>query len=994
MKRQIRLSDQIVLSCVASGGSWTRPYEDGAKQISSSEALVDNARVIPFGTPFIPALAKDIVNAGRANDYSPLRRESDDVFVGAKNFSPLRKSGDIDQAERHDFSRTLVVFPGRRPALFLRREIARLVGGVFVPPQVLSMDAWMAQCATITADEKEIGGLDAAYAIFTLARDHAPDVLKHHQGFAAFLPWAREIFDIFEQAECELVPDERFERLTAHAEIGFALPPHIVELLARLGDLKRRLYASFAEKKIVTQGMRYRRAAENPVFADHERVIIANPSYFSAAEETVVRAYLAKGHTMIMLHGSAEEDNVIADLAKRTGIDASGPHGAHAGEIILHKAVGVQGQAVIARECVRNAAEHERTLVLLPAPDSLVPVVSEVSAVVSDMNVSLGYPVTRSALYALCTALFDLVSSRKGDAWYTKDYLAVVAHPLVKNLVFSDARDGSSLTRIAVHTSESVLTQTRTHDVAGAAFVSQDELESNEEIRDALAKAAVAQGLAAETFGGIMVSLHREVIAPWLAMRDVRGLAAAVKGLIGVLAARGTLKAYAVNEKCAEALLSFADECETAACGAEVFDIDALRAVFDETLRKTVSPFKGSPLKGLQVLGVMEARSLDFDEIVILDANEGVLPSLRRDHPLIPADALVQLGLKRIAEDERLQAYAFTRLLSSAKRVHLIYDDDDQKRRSRFVERIVWVHEQHANKIGVMPAATVRFANVPDARLPQVHKSPAVLAALSDMTFTPSMLDAYVRCPLCFYYRSVLKLREKEELADEPDSRAIGTLLHGFLEDAFRPLVGKDFELNGTFERHFWDCFDRKFREPVRRRMRAASFLVERVAEEKMRRFLAAERERGVAQIVALEHDLKGTIPSPMGPICVFGRADRIDRLTDGQLMVVDYKSGSAKKFQTTLDLSTRDAIKESRLKTQLPIYAYLAGQEFAAVYPNACLYDLRGSDISVKLFESQPQDFATGVQPYLDAIATLVREIRDPNLPFVKDDENVHRCV
>lgn len=142
---------------------------------------------------------------------------------------------------------------------------------------------------------------------------------------------------------------------------------------------------------------------------------------------------------------------------------------------------------------------------------------------------------------------------------------------------------------------------------------------------------------------------------PWLEIADLAGLSAALRATIRTLARRGTLKRYAVNEKCAQAVLDFADAADASSCAHERFDADALRLVFDETLSRTVSPFVGrSPLKAAASPRRYGARSLDFDDIVVLDVNEGVLPSLRRDHPLIPADALVQLGLRRVIEDEKV----------------------------------------------------------------------------------------------------------------------------------------------------------------------------------------------------------------------------------------------------------------------------------------------------------------------------------------------------
>ncbi len=203
-------------------------------------------------------------------------------------------------------------------------------------------------------------------------------------------------------------------------------------------------------------------------------------------------------------------------------------------------------------------------------------------------------------------------------------------------------------------------------------------------------------------------------------------------------------------------------------------DAAGLAAMVRSHFRGRTIRFEGSPLQGVQVMGPLEFRGLSFDEIVILDALEGVLPGTMKYDPVLPADIRAIFGLRDYGDWETVYAFNFFAMLGSAKRVHVLYprksEDGKECERSRFIERIAYAVEK---KNGQAPAASplsLPFGILP-RELRTAAKDQAVRERLGAIALSPSSLEAFVKCPLQFYFSRVLGLKEREEVAPETRGR-------------------------------------------------------------------------------------------------------------------------------------------------------------------------------------------------------------------------------
>jgi CRISPR/Cas system-associated exonuclease Cas4 (RecB family) len=459
---------------------------------------------------------------------------------------------------------------------------------------------------------------------------------------------------------------------------------------------------------------------------------------------------------------------------------------------------------------------------------------------------------------------------------------------------------------------------------------------------------------------------------------------------------------YRLNSKVIERIYDMIDELKCSEFRDQKFTSDEIFRIFTGKLEDEKINFAGSPLKGLQVLGLLETRSLTFKNIIIMDANEGLLPRVRVYEPLIPRQVMDSLGLKRLKDEEEVEKYHFSRLVSGAQDVYFVYDDDPEKERSRFLEEIIWQKQKESNDLPAFGETRARF-NVNVARQPEpaaVKDEKIVQYLQNDFVFSPSSIDTYLHCPLQFYYQYVLRLREKDDQLAEPESKDVGTVVHELLEEAFKDSLGREPVIDKKFEQKFWDLFRDIFDKKIRNRISAEAFMIEDLMRHRLELFLKKEKEkdgsRGVKKILSLEQDVGRKRTDFLGsPLYFSFRIDRVDELADGSLLVIDYKTGlsakapnGSKGLQKMHDEMNRETIKKGVKSFQLPIYYHFISQEYKDKPLNAALYLIQRPDkleYFIKKKDLYHPERVMGM--CLDALKFIINELLDPAKLFEADE-------
>ena len=903
-----------------------------------------------------------------------------------------------------DLSRIACVFGGRRPGMFLRRELAERVNKAYLPPRIFSMDELVDHLVSDGGFLRNAIDLDACYSLYRLAKEHAPAIVKGRDTFAEFLPWSREIISFIEQLDLEDIADEKLAGVQKSAAIGFEIPENINSMLEHIVRLRELYHADMLKRRQRSRGMKYLQASrdvgENKLDG-FDKVIFANFFYLHASEQKIIKTLCDTGRGVCVFQGSSRVWPVLSKNFKIFGVDVAVEDGVSPGENVLHFYQGfdMHSQICLAREILKKIDDKRNTVIVLPRPESVVPLLTEISPLLQECNVSLGYPLQRSVLFGLFDHLCRMRESRKDDKYYARDYLNVLKHPLIKNLKLGP---DMTVTRVLVHKIEELLQGQAESDISGSLFISLEDIENEPQVYnlslELLGNTKFCGG--AKELRQILKTLHDELLRVWDGIDDFRGFARALALFLDTLAGKSRLVEYPLNVKAMERLFELAEEFKALSFGVEKFGEDALWSVFLQKLRGEVLSFSGSPLRGTQILGLMETRSLNFDNVIVMDANEGVLPKLKIYEPLIPREVMLQLGLNRLEKEEEIQRYQFMRLLASASNVHLIYEENQKKERSRFIEELIWNKQKKENRLDVITIPRAAFCMSVSAPRQEIPKTREIVERLRKATYSASRLNVYLECPMKFYFRYVLGLQEKNNLLDDPEADSVGTFIHGLLEDTFKRFEGNRPVIDAAFKKYFFQVLEEKFARDIARRMKSDSFLLLGIVRSRLEKFLESEKDRDVKKIIGLEQDFYGTMFLRGEERKFRYTADRVDELADGSVVIIDYKTGSTDRRPKGLDglagmEMTRESIKNNLRSFQLPLYYYFVAKEFPNAIVNAELYSLRTMERAAFINQGDYSRREELMRICVQALEAVFAEMFDIDRPFTadRDEAGCQRC-
>ncbi len=904
-------------------------------------------------------------------------------------------------AAGRDPGRLAVVFGGKRPAHFLKRELARRAGGAFMPPRFYTMDEFMNELANVTGELRAASDLEDRFTLYSLARDLAPELLQGRETFAKFLPWAGDILDFINQLDLEDVGPAALTPIQESARIGYPVPENINRMLEKVLTLRDVFHARLKEAGRTTRGGQYRRAARNAGAWDasrYDEIIFANFFYFHKTEAGVVRQLHAADKATLIFQGDQRKWRVLEHIAGQFGCELK--EGVVptpvSFDLKIYTAADTHAGAAMVRDILAGIVDKHRTVVVLPDTEALVPLLSALPLEADGFNVSMGYPLRRGSLYLLLQAVFQAQLSGKDGRYYARDYLALLRHPFVKNLQWEGRAEGAAAMRVLVHKIEEVLKGRLSGATSGSSFLALEDIFEDRIIFEEAAATLAGMGLDGrrDSLAGMLRGIHRIFLEAWEGVSSLASFALALEPLLDETSRRSTMGHYPLNLNIAARMYEVCAQFREASFSGESFAQEDLFRIFEENAGAQMVRFKGTPLKGLQILGLEETRSLDFDHVIVMDVNEGVLPSIRVRASLIPREVMGQLDLDSLRLEEEIQRYQFMRLVSSARSVHLVCQKNKEKEPSRFLEELVWEKQVRDGKPDHFPAVRAGFAVRADQRPRAAAKTPAMIRFLQGFSYSASSVNAYLANPYTFYTDYVLGLRESDDLLDEPDAVLIGNFMHGLLEELYKPLEGHTPDFGDTFEKRLWSVFNRRFEEVLARRMRAQAFLVRGVMEHKLRAFLDVERERaaGIRLILGLEKEYTARIVLPPGEFRFKARIDRVEEDSAGGILVLDYKTGTADDVPPPVlalpPEAGRREIFEAVGSFQLPLYVHMMAEAYPGRRIEAGLYSLREARLRTISRDKTPMP-APDIfgAPYKDALGRVMAEILDPARPFVDDE-------
>ncbi|MCM8794160.1 MAG: PD-(D/E)XK nuclease family protein, partial [Candidatus Omnitrophica bacterium] len=854
---------------------------------------------------------------------------------------------------------------------------------------------------------RKISLLDGAYILYELAKRITPEILQKRENFSRFLPWAEEIIFFFEQLDLEEIENVALKSLELKAGIGYDVPEEVNRLLVNILKL-REAYSDYLERRnLYSRGRIYFLAAKQIAeieLSEFEEIFFCGLFYLHKSEIEIIKNIYLQGKATLFFQGNMEEWPSLKRVAQEIAMDIK-PEKDYSSDFTLSIQAGVDlhSEVCLVREIIKGIDDLDDTVIILPEASALIPLISEITAWVKDYNVSLGYPLRRSALYSLFQKIFKAQETREEGFYYTPDYLKLISHPLVKNL---SLEKDATFTRILVHNIEEALRGEKNSPLGGSLFVKLADIENCALIYDGALETMRGMGVSFDWYRlrKMLKEIHQIFFRFWEEINNFQEFSLFLEKFMDFILRYGFLDLYPLNLKMAERIFLLIEEFKNAEFREMPFTPEEIFAIFQERLERELVSFSGSPLKGLQILGLLETRSLSFKNVLVMDVNEAVLPKLSVYEPLIPREILISLGINRLEKEEEIQRYHFKRIISSAKNVFLIYQRREDREKSRFIEELIWEKQKKLKSWEVISIPQAYFKTCVLPKKAEVEKNGDILGYLKEMEYSASSLNTYLHCPLKFYYQYVLGLEERGDVFDEPEGQDIGRFIHELLAETFSCFVGREVFIDDKFREYFFKVLEKRFNETFQNRMKSDAFLMEEVIRFRMEHFLNNEANREIKEIVCLEKTFKGKIKFADFNFRFQAIVDRMDKLSDGTFLIIDYKTGASdimpqQKEKIEAQGFERKMLKKTIKSFQLPLYLYIVNNDkkYKGEEINAGFYYLRDlprrEGISLLLSKKELEDKEEIMQIYLKAIESLLGEILNPGIPFQADEEDTYQC-
>lgn len=877
-----------------------------------------------------------------------------------------------------DFSKTVVVLPGNRPKLFFKKAFQRRIKNRILP-RFISIDEFIT----------EISGLRPVSQIklWFSAYESYRKITDEPNEFDVFLNWIQTLLKDFDDINSALInPHEIFDYLVSaerikkwgqeNLETGSSqmMGKHLFFWKMAKG-LFFELNKDLLNENSGYRGLIYRQAANklpDYIMQASEEFVFVGLNALSNAERKIVFELQNSGKARCYwdsdryyLEGTEQEAGVFLRQYKASAKEWNWEFDVFSKEKSVRvTGVGKRvGQAKYLHGLLSEIPENEisETAVVL-ADETLLPaVLSSIPEQVSRVNITMGFPLNKSSMAYFFRSVFELQMNceklGKGSAYYFKNVIQVL-----NNTIFKETHDRSRKLSHQIRVGNMIFTKPE--------FL-QNQLEQS-----------------------IYAALFEVPDSPKSFVKNIGKW-------IGEQMRNPEIKTSEIDR---EYLYRFGElfaqlESELARYFQFVQDFQSLNLFYNRLLQTESLSFVGEPLEGLQILGLLETRLLDFKNVIITSVNDGILPPGRLENSFIPYDIRREMGMNTYNENDAVYAYHFYRLLQRAEKINLLYnmeaDGLDSGEKSRFIHQLE-IESPHQVRSEIASAEFV----FPEQKLIEIPKTKSVVETLSDWAgkgISPSSLSSYIRNPVLFYEQKILGVKEFEEAEEIVGARVMGNIIHNTLEELYQPVLGKVLareDFDGLFEK-LGSVFENHFQKEYKNIdfQRGKNYLIYQIAHSFVENVLKNDKDLATKSelvIHQLEQELSADFElNEHQKVKLNGKIDRIDSV-NGIKRIIDYKTGGVKDDKLKL---TSDKLEKVFSETdfdkafQLLIYAHL----FFANYENQSvqfgIYPLKFPKKGVLILNFDGNSELTDEILNLTRsnLRSLIEEILDPEIPFIE---------
>ncbi len=909
-----------------------------------------------------------------------------------------------DLQNKHvNLSSITFILPSKRAGIFLKNQLTQVVKETIFSPEILSIEEFVEDLSEL----KTISNTELLFEFYNTYIQLTPK--DQQESFESFSKWGQILIQDFNEIDRYLIPQKNiFNYLSAIQDLShWSLEINKTDFIKNYLSFWNKIftyYSHFTEqlllKKSGYQGLIYREAVENL-----EAYIQNNPNKdhvflgfnaLNSSEETIFQELLQNGHAKI--YWDIDEvfmNNSIHDAGlftrshknkwhyfKKNNFDWITNNYSREKNISVYGIPKNIGQAKYIGSILKNLKQGNdslnNTAVVLGDENLLIPVLNSLPSNINALNITMGFPLKSIPLASLFEHLFHL-HKNQSHSFYYNDIIILVSHQFLRPLFYVNGIDYASKLIETIEANNLI-------------YLSVERLKE------------ITEAQCNSTIDLLFLKWHETINE---ALKNCSKLILSIKTYLDENKASNLLSLeylFRFNELFNELTLLNSKY-------KHIHDISTLYSIFKELLSTETLDFKGEPLQGLQIMGMLESRVLDFETVIISSVNEGILPAGKSNNSFIPYDVKVENKLPTYKEKDAVYTYHFYRLLQRAKNIFILYNTEADVviggEKSRFITQLEYEDIHKLSYHLITPKVPI-IINTPNSitKTQEVIESIKIIAQKG---FSPSSLANYIRNPIDFYYQKILNIKEYDEAEETVAANTLGTVIHNTLEDFYKPFIDnfltveniKEMKLliEKTVTYHFKDVYKEGDLS------KGKNLIIYEIAKRYVSNFLDLEitdlKKGNQIKIVAIETDnfIEIEIPELNFPVKIKGKIDRIDEY-NGIIRIVDYKTG--KVDQNEVEIINWDDIttdyKKFGKSFQILTYACMMHMSGNMKLPiEAGIFSFKNLKSGFLKFAKKDRSGAYAKKDALITVETLnyfsiqlknlILEICNPNIPFTEKE-------
>lgn len=877
----------------------------------------------------------------------------------------------------NSFEDVVFVLPSNRSIRTTRKILAQKLNAPIFSPRMVSVEQLMTQISGLSS----LSEIEQQLELYTVYQTLNA---KEQDTFSGFRAWSNMALGDFNEIDRYLVnPQKLFNHVVAIERIKNWNPNteqttlilNYTEFSKKLAELYSTFKRKLLTKENASQGLHYRIASDKieqfAIENSHIKFLFIGLNALNEAEKLIIDQLLQHSNSQIYWD---LDQHFYRDSIHEAGYFIRKNHtffAKHADQQNLKSNRGYlekhhisitgtpknNSQAQLVGKILRNIHNTEKPIALVLADETLLPLVlNALPKNIEAYNVSMGYPLNLTQTAKFLISVLRLNQNQTEKGYYHKDILSFLSLSTTNQLI------------------EKSLISSFTKNIKSDNIIYIKPRELKEELGEGNPTLLFLDSPKPKTF----ISTVFEILQ---------------------ILSNKTNTSLLEKEAISQFHQFFSDYESNLEPYVFLNQFKSLESLLIDFINKGKINFKGNPDQGLQIMGLLETRALDFETVIMTSLNEGILPAGKSVNSFIPYDIKKEYDLPTVKEKDAIYAYHFYRLLQGAKNVYLTYNTEpdilNTGEPSRFIHQIITDPKLKPFVSHQFGAPKLKYQH---SKKKIIRKTPLLHQELIEKVqsgLSPSSLSNYIKNPYVFYKKHILKINESEDVDESIAYNVLGTIVHDSLESLYKSLPKgllnpKDLNLIiSQIESHVLFQFEKHYNK--KSIFEGKNLIVYNVIQKYVSSVIEKDKtmaEKSNFKIVALEETLNAPIKLDSLAISakIKGKLDRIDKV-DGKTRIIDYKTGNVSESGITID-AIESLFSEAKYSPSFQLMCYVLMKKKAGItVDEAGILPIKKPSQGLLLLKAQKGMENPCSDIVLDTFESrlklLYEEILNPDIPF-----------